>query len=89
MIVVRQEQGSHRGLARRRAGGHAERAAMAGARRENLCVLALKFLTPAPRQRFDEAQVVSVARQLGSVRLLRGLSEAEQKALDTWLKELQ
>ncbi|MFB9991553.1 ParB/RepB/Spo0J family partition protein [Deinococcus oregonensis] len=63
-------------------------AAIAGASREDLRALAVKLLPPAPRQRFDETRVVSVARQLGSVRLLRGLNEAEQKALDTWLKKM-
>ncbi|THF68325.1 hypothetical protein E7T06_16810 [Deinococcus sp. Arct2-2] len=63
-------------------------AAIAGASREDLRALAVKLMPPAPRQRFDETRVVSVARQLGSVRLLRGLNDAEQKALDTWLKKM-
>jgi ParB family chromosome partitioning protein len=63
-------------------------AAISGASREDLRTLAVKLLPPAPRQRFDETRVVSVARQLGSVRLLRGLNDAEQKALDSWLKKM-
>jgi ParB family chromosome partitioning protein len=63
-------------------------AAIAGVSREDLRAQAVKLLPPAPRQRLDETRVMSVARQLGSVRLLRGLSEAEQKALDTWLENM-